>query len=66
MFLEKRNSSRFTRSLCVLTRRPVILFIIAIVAVTVTGFSSVKVDARVKEVQALDQRKKKLSNPYFC
>ena len=47
-------------------RRPVILFIIAIVAVTVTGFSSVKVDARVKEVQALDQRKKKLSNPYFC
>ena len=66
MFLEKRNSSRPTSSLCVLTRKPVILFIIVIAIVTVTGFASVKVDARVREVQALDRRKKKLSNPYFC
>ena len=60
MFLENSNS------LCVLTRNPVILFIIVIVIVIVMGFASVKVDVRVREVQALDRRKKKLSNPYFC
>jgi hypothetical protein len=59
-FLEK------LKSLCVLTRKPVILFTIAIVIVIVTGFASVKVDVKVKEDLALNRRKKRLSNQNFC